>query len=1341
MDSLIDTGAEISVLNRRVAPNSDLAASKVQLGGVAANSTLQVLGTLDLTIYIQGKEFQQRVTVVNNSFTDLILGRDFLGDNNALINFRDNEVELKGLKIPCQLRSVPIQRVDGTAALAGTIRLSPRTRAITAYRITSTTVKPGHTVLFSPRPVKGVIQSSSLSVVREDSTILVETSNLGFRKFRYRAGDLPGDVYLIDEPARISSAWVMEDTTKEIVAEISADTEPRPVAETPPNAEKLVAAVTEDKNVPPRDQRIKEVDLKHLNEADAEQVRTFLDRNIDIFSDGIRTGKTTRVTHSIDTGDALPISIPMYRKSPAENELIDKEVANMLAADVVEPGESPWSAPIVMVRKKDGSCRFCVDYRKLNEVTVKSKYPMPKVDELLDTLRGATYFTGLDLKSGFWQIPLDMDARMKSAFRTRRGQFRFKVMPFGLVNAPATFQRLMDLILSGIAPEYALVYIDDIIIFTKGNLTDHLAHVNKVFAVLRKAGMQVSLPKCQFATFSLKYLGHVVSRDGVRVDPDKISAINRIAPPTTVKEVRSFLGMCGYYRRFIVNYAKITDPIQRLTRKNEPFVWTERRQAAFDQLKSKLSSAPVLAYPDWNQEFVIETDASFQAVAATLAQYDETHMLRPILYLSRSLTDPERSYSAAELEALAVVYAVDKLRPYIWGHHFTVVSDSSALRWLKQTKTTNHSRLAHWALALQEFDYSVIHRPGLSNKVCDALTRLRQIQPGTDAELWPQVLKMLDTVNDGEDLLDRHALTPSIKGPFLPSVIVAAVHPVVLEHEREAVAVGAGLDLRTEQRRDPTLLRFIDVLEGREPQGTPNQILEAHRRKDQFALMGGLLVYFTTPIKFPARSNQARICIPSTVRRKLLDSYHDQAGHPDKYRTFNALSPKYWWPNMFLDVKVWTQHCDTCQRFHRKAQRVPQRPIIPAAPNDIVAIDFWGPAKPTQRGNVFGMVMIDLFTKAVEAVPLMKDDSISAMRAIETAWIPHHSCPRHILSDRGQSFISSLAQSFYDAWGINKVTTTAWHPQGNGDAETAVKFVKDVLKALMYRSPKDWDELLPLVTLDINTRLNRTTGFSPFFLEHGRDPVLPIDTALLPEFKAKTHNDYAADLLARRMYVFRLVSEAFRKREKEFQAKNATIPPADTYEVGDQVWLHIDPVPESSQPKWEGPYRVIEVLSDLTYRLDISTGAYPVVHAQRLKRYHDPLYRITKPQEAPMVNPKLDRTTTVDLAKQVTKSTDAPDIYEVEAILDEGLLDDGTRTFFVKWKGYAKKFNSWVRELNLNSSDLLAQWRAKHPASELIAPPTSRKRTRSLSPKDRGPQRNRRRVITLYISREDATRT
>lgn len=496
------------------------------------------------------------------------------------------------------------------------------------------------------------------------------------------------------------------------------------------DADVSVGAIASEEHLTPDQTRI-------LNEVVQEAFRDM----------GDELGCTNLVEHEIKTS-CRPIKQRYYPVSPVMQGHIDAELDKLLEQGIVEPSTSPWSSPILLVKKKDGSYRFCVDYRKLNAVTEKDAYPLPYINATLDRLRNAKFLSSMDIKSAYFQVPLEESSRPLTAFTVpNRGLFHFLRLPMGLSNSPATFQRLVDRVLGPDLEPYVFVYLDDIIIITD-TFEKHVEVLKEVFKRLKAANLTVSKKKCHFCRPELLYLGYVVDSTGLRMDPAKVQAILNIPVPTSVSEVRRLLGLASWYRRFVPNFADLIAPLTELLKKGRPFKWSVQCDEALNNLKERLIGAPVLSCPDFSKPFTIQCDASGYGIGAVLTQQQEDGE-KVICYLSRSLTRLERNYTTTERECLAVLWAIEKLRPYIEGTHFTVITDHASLLWLDRLESPS-GRLARWAIRLQQYDYTIIHRKGKYNIVPDVLSRSVPVLDTVDTTLGcssdPWYGKLLDGI-------------------------------------------------------------------------------------------------------------------------------------------------------------------------------------------------------------------------------------------------------------------------------------------------------------------------------------------------------------------------------------------------------------------------------------------------------------------------------------------------------------------------------------------------------------------------------------------------------------------
>ena len=460
---------------------------------------------------------------------------------------------------------------------------------------------------------------------------------------------------------------------------------------------------------------------KEKEEIQSQEIEELIEKNKDVFErpSGLPPKRNIEMKIELEEG-TRPKMGPMYKLSTTELAEMKRQINELLANGYIRPSISPWGSPVLFIPKKDGGLRMCIDYRALNKKTIKNQVPLPRIDEVWDQIGGSKFFTTLDLKEGYHQIRIREKDIEKTAFRTRYGQFEYLVTPFGLTGAPGCFQTLMNNIFRKYLDEFVLVYLDDILIYSK-TWDEHLEHIESVLKILRENKIYAKKSKCFFGKSETEYLGHVISEKGIQVNPKKTNAISNWEKPSNVKEIQSFIGLCNYYRRFIENFAKIAAPLTNLTKKNVPFIWDHEQQQAFENLKNKLVNAPILKYADPNIPYVITTDASEVGVGGVLSQSvnSEEH---PVAYTSRKLNEAEQKYSTHERELLGIIHALKQWRPYLHGSKFTIKTDHHPLKYLESQKTLSRKQ-ARWIEFMQEFNFDIEYLKGKLNKVADGLSR------------------------------------------------------------------------------------------------------------------------------------------------------------------------------------------------------------------------------------------------------------------------------------------------------------------------------------------------------------------------------------------------------------------------------------------------------------------------------------------------------------------------------------------------------------------------------------------------------------------------------------------
>ncbi len=563
----------------------------------------------------------------------------------------------------------------------------------------------------------------------------------------------------------------------------------------------------------------------------------------------------------------------------------------------------------------------------------------------------------------------------------------------------------------------------------------------------------------------MEYLGHIVSEDGIEADPRKLEAIHKFPEPTDLKPLRSFLGLASYYRRFIPNFSKVAAPLHSLTRKNAQFVWTPLCQQAFEQLKKLLTESPVLAFPDFEKNFLLETDASRAGLGAVLAQKQEDGTIRPIAFASRTLQPHERNYGVSELEGLGVIWATKHFRPYLYGHHCEVYTDHEALKALLNTPQPS-GKLARWGMALQELDLTIRYRPGKGNTNADALSRAPVSQPADDIDC-----------------------------PFRIVAAVSVSHPATSGENcepMEAQAKDGDSTLPELQRKDPTLAEIITYLETGHLPPDERRARELVLSRSQYEVLDAILYHIE-------QDKTLRVIPPTSKREGLIEEAHGGrfGGHLRDSKIHGELSRHYWWPGMRGEILRWCRACLTCaSRRVGRAVKPPLTPIPVAGPFDRVGVDVI--QYPTSySGNQYAVVFVDYLTKWPEVFATPDQSAMTIARLLVEEVISRHGVPRDLLSDRGTAFFSGLMREVYHLMGIHKTTTTAYHPQTDGLVERYNRTLTDMLAKTVQKNGRDWDQKLPYVLFAYRASRQESTQESPFFLMYGRDPQLPTDAALL----------------------------------------------------------------------------------------------------------------------------------------------------------------------------------------------------------------------------------------------------
>lgn len=905
--------------------------------------------------------------------------------------------------------------------------------------------------------------------------------------------------------------------------------------------------------------------LQHiLAEDDRQSLWSIISRYNDCYYlPGDPQPKTNLDTHKIELIENKIINQKQYRHPLIHQEEITRQVGEMLEKGIIQSSNSPYNSPLWVVPKKDDisgkrKWRIVIDFRKINELTKQDAYPLPNIEEILDQLGKARYFSAFDLASGFHQVPLEESSREKTAFSTDRGHYEFLRMPFGLKNAPATFQRVMNRAFRGLIGRICFVFMDDIIVFGQ-TLEEHNQNLIEVLDRLRQFNLKLEPDKCEYLKPELQYLGHIITENGVKPNPEKIKAVQDFPEPKTPKQIKQFLGLAGYYRKFVKGFSKIARPLNLLLVKNTPFEFGPRQRESFQKLKEALCNEPILLqFPNFGNQFTLTTDASNEAIGAILSQDD-----KPVSYASRTLNSAERNYSTTEKELLAIVWAVKHYRSYLYGRKFNIITDHKPLEWLYKNKDPS-SRLMRWRIALEEYDYIIKYKKGACNQNADALSRnpvLLVQQLKGNIHISDEPMPQYRTQNDTPMCLQEGPLRSEKIMDEEGRVIKVVMHTP----DREPVfpkvrdTPGHCIHLNLEE-----WLSFCNV-----PRQRGIQLIKKHAKRNPDTR----IIFHDEEIVFPT---------PDDIPR-ILREYHYSAigGHKGEKKTYKRILNNYYWKTMIKDIKDYIRNCLECQRV--KANR---RPCItpleltdtPKRFNDKIAMDIVGPLKETLRGHKYILTAQCLLTKHSWAWPLSNYTAESCANVFLKHYICRYGAPKTILTDNGRNFVSEFMKTFEKIIGIQHVTTTAVHPESNGSLERSHQVLKDYLKIYVNKEQNNWDDYLDLAVFNYNTHVHEATKYSPYELVYGRRANLPSNG----RNRVLTHTDILNELSNRIKDLQRNarnnLEEAKRRTKERY---DRTCRPYD-FKKGDYVWVTNEDRNRTSglSVPFEGPYLILDVPSE-----------------------------------------------------------------------------------------------------------------------------------------------------------------
>lgn len=942
----------------------------------------------------------------------------------------------------------------------------------------------------------------------------------------------------------------------------------------------------------------------HMTDDDHLNIKELCETYRDLFTESVTNSATTKIKHHINLISEEPIYQRPFRLPQIQQEEVKKQISTLLSENIIRPSESPWASPVHIIPKKMDQSgvqkwRMVIDYRRLNDKTKSDKFPLPNIDELFSKLQGNQYFTTLDLTSGYHQIKMDDASIEKTAFSTPDGHYEFLRMPFGLKNAPATFQRMMNNVLNQeINRDICLVYLDDIIIYSKTK-QEHINRLQQVFEALRNANLKVNKNKCVFMEKEIEFLGHVLNKDGLKPNQKKIEAIQKFPIPQTVKEIRAFLGLIGYYRKFVPNLSKIVKPLTEATKKDAVInIHQKSYIEAVQTCKRLLINAPILAFPDFKKDFVITTDASDIALGAVISQ--DGH---PIAYASRTLSKTEQNYNTTEKELLGILWAVTQFRPYIYGRKFTLRTDHKALIWLAKLKEPNQ-RLTRWKLKLQDYDFIIEHVKGKDNYVADALSRIEIHQ--TDSSSLDVNLEEDLALTNSDSSRTESAENPeqsnntcdSQQGTTHSNVEdsdegIPIIHAYPPKRLRRVIFEYA--PYKQASRQNGVWYFYIP------PDNEENIIKEfmleyLPQEKYAFIIPNDKLYYkvsetyrkYFDHTKFkPTRFTKSLVEIYEKEEQlRLIKEYHLKDNrHPGIESLYKQLKEKYYWENMRKQIKNFVLQCEPCQK--EKYNRHPNVTLAvetetPYEPMEIWHIDFMS------LERQWYLTIIDKFSKYAIVKPTEKSkvcETLSEIFALIGA-------PKKIIHDGEQSLCSEIISELFQIYNIINHTTSPQHHKSNSDVERLHSTLQELFR-LQRSSDLGQDQKMYFITHAYNNTRHSAINMTPFEVHFARKPkVQNFDNFQVLVQNYTTQQKEFSNQLNKNIH--ELLKSEKKKRNDRINKGNNT---QKSFKVGDKVYLKNSKAERhKTNSRFIGPFNILTCEPHNKYK--ISNGR--IYHQEEL---------------------------------------------------------------------------------------------------------------------------------------------
>jgi len=1199
----VDSGADLNFISKSLfdkLPVNIRRKFKKNVGTckVANEGKIQMLGDLVLPFDVRGQRISAQCKVLSGCSSEVFLGLPFLEQHSATLKFTHERNTLS------LLISVPVVSEEFCTVEPYSERLAVGVARGSEIKDKTT----GYCFPFTSLMSKGLL-TAHMAVSVSENKLPVRLYNTTRKKIEIKKGERIGTFRVFDGAEDLSPY----DVEKPELNDISV----------PNHVNTCDDETRKGDNIDPTLQPpFVDLEGSSLEPDEKVQLRKLLNEFPDCFvcPPDNKLGLTDMAECKIEVlPGTIPVSKYCYRQPPIMREAMGDIIKDQLKRGLIEESnDGEWASPALLVKKSSGDYRLVIDYRGLNAATIPQRLRIPRIDEVFDTIgeQCPKYFSVLDCTQGFHQVPLHPDSRDKTAFISHMGKYRYCTMPQGTRNSPVVFQSLMDRVLRGIQFKYVMVYIDDICIFSS-TFEEHLNHIREVLTRIRKAKLKLHPKKCKFALREVHYLGHVLTPDGIKPNDDKISAILDCPVPTKVRQVRGFLGMAGYYRKFIPGFGIIARPLYHLTKKNEPFNWTTACQDAFDCLKQKLVSHEVLIFPRFKEKFYLCTDASNGAIGACLSQKVDGH-LRPIAYAGRSFNSAEAKYKTTEQECLAVVWAVQHFRVYLECAETEVHTDHSALQWILKEKHST-GRLCRWALMLQSFNLDIKHIKGRDNVVADQLSRRSYDYTHTRAD------EAIDNYPDLDNI--KSEFVPGKNKPAVPTLNAlekrqAKFKPIMRESAEKLINSGTALFTKEEyikqQHNDKSCKAMIDYKEkGTIPEDEADINFVARKAED-FIIEEGVLLRMQTP-GGQKPTAFATVVVPQNLKLQVLRFCHDSlhGGHVGAQKMCGRMRQLFFWDGMSSDIRNYVQTCPACQ-----ASKPSHRPIVPPMTErevvgeafDTVVIDTTGPFHKS-RGYKHIVCVIDQYSRWVIAWPTKAIDAYSIVLDFNKHVVCKFGTPRRVLCDNGPCFASQMFKAQCNLHNIKLSHGSPYHSKTQSQVERTHQTVVSLIRTYCNELQTNWADFLDEIVCALNFTESQANGMIPFLMIYGRLPPSPA-TLNIPEAYGEVNQPAAqkfAGYLARKeeckKYAANIEAKYRLKMKKRYDENKAT---QVKLKPGDCVWMRyataiVKDVARKLQKRYHGPYMILEFVGEtnvLLYNVTKKRLMKKAIHIDRLKMGH-----------------------------------------------------------------------------------------------------------------------------------------